>query len=141
VTMVQKNSRILVTGGAGFIGSHIVDKLINADAEVTALDSLDTGRMENIAQHKRNRNFHFIKGDIRDFSLVKKSVKDMDAVVNLAAIASVQLSVENPLLVNEVNVKGTLNLLKVSKLRQRRKTFHSSFFSRSLWRYSDITSA
>jgi nucleoside-diphosphate-sugar epimerase len=103
-----------VTGGAGFIGSHIVDKLIGADAEVTVLDNLDTGKMENIAQHKQNRNFHFINGDIRDFRLVKKIVKDVDAVFNLAAIASVQLSIEDPLFVNDVNVKGTLNLLKAS---------------------------
>jgi nucleoside-diphosphate-sugar epimerase len=112
--MVQANSRILVTGGAGFIGSHVVDKLIEANAEVTVLDNLDTGRMENIAQHKQNRNFHFVKGDIRNFRLVKRVVKELDAVFNLAAIASVQRSIENPLLVNSVNVKGTLNLLKAS---------------------------
>ena len=112
--MVQKNSRNLVTGGAGFIGSHIVDKLIAADAYVTVLDNLDTGKMENITQHKQNRNFHFIKGDICNFSLVKKLVKDTETVLNLAAIASVQRSVEDPLLVNDVNVKGTLNLLKAS---------------------------
>jgi UDP-glucose 4-epimerase len=103
-----------VTGGAGFIGSHIVDKLVETDAEVTVLDSLDTGRMENIAQHKQNRNFHFVKGNIRNLRLVKQLVKGVDAVLNLAAIASVQRSIENPLLVNEVNVKGTLNLLKAS---------------------------
>jgi nucleoside-diphosphate-sugar epimerase len=112
--MVQKNSRALVTGGAGFIGSHVVDRLIEADVEVTVLDNLDTGQMENIAQHKRKRNFHFIKGDIRNLRLVKQLVKDMDAVFNLAAIASVPRSIENPLLVNDVNVKGTLNLLKAS---------------------------
>jgi dTDP-glucose 4,6-dehydratase len=112
--LVQKNSRILVTGGAGFIGSHLVDRLIDVEAEVTVLDNLDTGRMENIAQHKLNRKFHFVKGDVRDFGVVKRLVKDVDAVVNLAAIASVQRSVEDPLLVNDVNVKGTLNLLKAS---------------------------
>jgi UDP-N-acetylglucosamine 4-epimerase len=112
--MVPKNSRILVTGGAGFIGSHIVDKLIGADADVTVLDNLDTGKMENMVQHKQNRNFHFVKGDIRSFSKVKQLVKDVNAVFNLAAIASVERSVEDPLLVNDVNVKGTLNLLKAS---------------------------
>lgn len=112
--MVQKNLRALVTGGAGFIGSHVVDRLISVDADVTVLDNLDTGKMENITQHKQNRNFHFIKGDIRDFDLVKKLVEDIDAVFNLAAIASVQRSVEDPVLVNDVNVKGTLNLLKAS---------------------------
>jgi dTDP-glucose 4,6-dehydratase len=112
--LVQKNSRILVTGGAGFIGSHIVDKLVRIDAEVTVLDNLDTGKMENIAQHEKNSNFKFVKGDIRNLRLVKQLVKDADAVINLAAISSVQRSVENPLLVNDVNVKGTLNLLKAS---------------------------
>ena len=112
--MVQKNSRILVTGGAGFIGSHMVDKLIETDAEVTVLDNLDTGKMENIAQHEKNSNFNFVKGDIRNLQLVKQLVKDTDAVINLAAIASVQRSIENPLLVNDVNVIGTLNLLKAS---------------------------
>jgi len=112
--LVQKNSRILVTGGAGFIGSHMVDKLIETDAEVTVLDNLDTGKMENIAQHEKNSNFNFVKGDIRNLQLVKQLVKDTDAVINLAAIASVQRSIENPLLVNDVNVIGTLNLLKAS---------------------------
>jgi len=112
--MFPKNSSILVTGGAGFIGSHMVDKLIEADADVTVLDNLDTGQMENLAQHKQNRNFHFVKGDIRNLRLVKQLVKDADTVFNLAAIASVQRSVEDPLLVNDVNVKGTLNLLKAS---------------------------
>jgi nucleoside-diphosphate-sugar epimerase len=112
--LVQKTLRTLVTGGAGFVGSHIVDKLISADSKVTVVDNLDTGRMENVAQHKQNRNFHFVKGDIRDFSLVKELVKDVDVVFNFAAIASVQRSVEDPLLVNDVNVKGALNLLKAS---------------------------
>jgi nucleoside-diphosphate-sugar epimerase len=112
--LVQEDSRILVTGGAGFIGNHIVDKLLAANTEVTVLDNLHTGLIENIDNYKQNRNFHFVKGDIRDFSLVKKTVEDIDAVLNLAAIASVQLSVENPLVVNDVNVKGTLNLLKAS---------------------------
>ena len=103
-----------MTGGAGFIGSHLVDGLIDAEADVTILDNLDTGRMENIAQHKLNRNFHFVEGDVRDFGVVKRLIKDVDVVVNLAAIASVQRSVEDPLLVNDVNVKGTLNLLKAS---------------------------
>lgn len=113
--MVQKNSRILVTGGAGFIGSHLVDRLIKCDAEVTVIDNLDTGNMENIAQHEQSSNFHFVKGDICNFNLVKNLVKDVDAVFNLAAIASVQCSIENPLLINEVNVQGALNLLKASR--------------------------
>jgi nucleoside-diphosphate-sugar epimerase len=112
--MVRQNSKILVAGGAGFIGSHIVDKLLGAGAEVTVLDNLYTGKMENIEHHKRNKNFHFVKGDVRNFRLVKDIARNLDAVFNDAAIVSVPRSVENPLLANEVNVKGTLNLLKAS---------------------------
>jgi len=108
------NSKVLVAGGAGFIGSHIVDKLIKADAEVTVLDNLYTGQIENIEQYKQNQNFHFVKGDVRNFKLVKEIVSNADAVFNQAAVVSVPRSVENPLLANDVNVKGTLNLLKAS---------------------------
>jgi len=112
--LAQQNSRILVAGGAGFIGCHIVDKLLKADAEVTVLDNLYTGQLENIELHKQNRNLHFVKGDVRSFRLVKELIRDVDAVFNEAAVVSVPRSVENPLLANDVNVKGTLNLLKAS---------------------------
>jgi len=112
--MAREYSRILVTGGAGFIGSHLVDRLLNEDFEVTVIDNLDTGRLENITRHKDREDFHFIKGDIRDFNLVKETIKDIDAVFHEAALASVTLSVENPILTNDINVAGTLNLLKAS---------------------------
>jgi nucleoside-diphosphate-sugar epimerase len=110
----RKYQKILVTGGAGFIGSHIVDKLMEKGFEVTAFDNLDTGHIKNIEPHQCKENFHFIKGDIRDFSLVKKIMKDIDAVFHEAALASVTLSVQNPILSNDINVTGTLNLLKAS---------------------------
>jgi dTDP-glucose 4,6-dehydratase len=109
-----QNSEVLVAGGAGFIGSHIVDKLIDANAKVTVIDNLFAGQLENIEQHKKNKNFRFIKGDIRNLKLVKETIKSVDFVINAAAVVSVPRSIENPLLVNEVNVKGTLNLLKAS---------------------------
>jgi len=112
--MAHKYSKILVTGGAGFIGSHLVDRLLSEGFEVTVIDNLDTGRLENIAQHQDRENFHFVKGDIRDFNLVKEIMKDIDAVFHEAALASVILSVENPILTNDINVSGTLNLLKAS---------------------------
>jgi len=112
--MRREYSKILVTGGAGFIGSHIVDKLLREDIEVYALDNLYTGRMENIAHNKENPNFHFIRGDVRNLELVKKVAKGVDAVFNEAAVVSVPRSVEDPILANEVNVNGTLNLLKAS---------------------------
>jgi nucleoside-diphosphate-sugar epimerase len=109
-----KHQKILVTGGAGFIGSHIVDKLMEKGFEVTVFDNLDTGHIENIEPHQGKENFHFIKGDIRNFNLVKKTMKDVDAVFHEAALASVTLSVQNPILSNDINVTGTLNLLKAS---------------------------
>lgn len=125
--MVRDCSRILVTGGAGFIGSHIVDRLLNEGFEVTVIDNLDTGRLENIAYHQGRKEFHFIKGDIRDFNLVKETLKDIDVVFHEAALASVTLSVENPILTNDINVTGTLNLLKASSdLHVKRFIYASS---------------
>jgi len=109
-----KKSKILVAGGAGFIGSHLVDRLLEDDAEVIVLDNLYTGQLENIEQHKQNKHFQFVKGDIRHLKLVKGTVRNVDAVFNEAAVVGIPKSVENPLLANDVNVKGTLNLLKAS---------------------------
>jgi UDP-N-acetylglucosamine 4-epimerase len=105
-------SEILVTGGAGFIGSHIVDRLLDEGFKVRVLDNLSTGEKKNLAQHQNKKSFQFIEGDIRNFDLVKKTVKGVDAVIHEAALVSVTRSVENPLLSNEVNITGTVNLLK-----------------------------
>jgi UDP-glucose 4-epimerase len=105
-------SEILVTGGAGFIGSHIVDRLLDEELKVRVLDNLSTGEKKNLAQHKNKKSFQFIEGDIRNFDLVKKAVEGVDAVIHEAALVSVTRSIENPLLSNEINVTGTVNLLK-----------------------------
>ena len=107
-------SEILVTGGAGFIGSHLVDRLLDEGFKVKVVDNLSSGEKENLAQHKNKKAFQFIEGDIRDFDLVKKIVEGVDAVFHEAALVSVTRSVENPLLSNEVNITGTVNLLKAS---------------------------
>jgi len=105
-------SRILVTGGAGFIGSHIVDRLMDENLEVTVFDNLSAGELDNIKLYTKRKNLDIVRGDIRDFDLVKTAVKNVDAVFHEAAIVSVPKSVEDPLVVNDVNVNGTLNLLK-----------------------------
>jgi len=107
-------SKILVAGGAGFIGSHIVDELLRRDIEVIVLDNLYTGQLDNISHHKENKNFQFVEGDVRNSDQIKSVMNGVDAVFNEAAVVSVSRSMENPLLANEVNVTGTLNLLKVS---------------------------
>ena len=105
-------AEILVTGGAGFIGSHIVDRLLDEGFKVRVLDNLSTGEIKNLAQHQNKKSFQFIEGDIRNFDLVKRAVEGVDAVFHEAALVSVTRSVENPLLSNEVNITGTVNLLK-----------------------------
>ena len=127
LAVTRNHCRILVTGGAGFIGSHLVDKLLNEGFEVTVIDNLDTGRLENIAHHQGREGFHFIKGDIRDFNLITQTMKDIDAVFHEAALASVTLSIEKPILTNDINVTGTLNLLKASSdLHVKRFIYASS---------------
>jgi len=111
---LRRHAKVLVTGGAGFIGSHLIDKLLHEGFEVTALDDFSSGKIENIRHHTGASNFRLIRGDIRNLGDVKKAVEDADAVFHLAAIVSVPLSVKNPSLVDDVNVRGTLNLLEAS---------------------------
>jgi UDP-glucose 4-epimerase len=106
---MRKN--VLVTGGAGFIGSHVVDRLVNSDYDVRVIDNLSTGRLSNIENHIDSGRVDFVKGDIRDAQLVKNCVRNVSAVVHLAAITSVPFSVQNPDLTYDTNVAGTVNLL------------------------------
>jgi UDP-glucose 4-epimerase len=105
-------TRVLVTGGAGFIGSHVVEKLVGLGCDVCALDNLSTGSLENLRSCVKGGKVDFVEGDILDRELVEALVKRVDAVVHLAAVTSVPFSVAHPVLTNEVNVAGTLNLLK-----------------------------
>jgi len=124
-TVSRNYSRILVTGGAGFIGSHLADRLLNDRFDVTVLDNISTGRVENLVHHG-DKNFQFVKGDVRDFELVKKAVTDVDVVFHEAALVSVTRSVENPVLTNDVNVTGTLNVLKACLDAGVKRFIHAS---------------
>jgi UDP-glucose 4-epimerase len=110
----MKYANVLVTGGAGFIGSHIVQRLISEGCNVTVLDNLTTGKMSNLDDVGDKKQLQFIQGDIRDMQIVKEVVKGQDAVFHEAAFVSVNQSVEDPLLANAINVEGTLNMLKAS---------------------------
>jgi len=114
--------KVLVTGGAGFIGSHLVDKLMLDGHEVVVLDDLSSGSLKNIEHHLDEPGFRFVKGDIRHARTVEKALEGVDAVIHEAAIASVPLSIKDPALTDEVNIFGTLNLLEVS-LRAKVKRF------------------
>jgi len=102
--------KVLVTGGAGFIGSHLVDELVKEDFKVTVLDNLSTGRIENIKHHLEK--ILFVKGDIRDKKNVEEALEGVEVVFHLAAITSVPYSVKHPKITYEVNVDETKNLLE-----------------------------
>lgn len=103
----------LVTGGAGFIGSHIVETLVKRGAHVRVLDNFSTGKRENL--QLLNKKIELIEGDIRDRDIVSKAVTGVDYVLHQAALGSVPRSIENPAETNEVNVSGTLNLLLLAQ--------------------------
>ena len=105
--------KILVTGGAGFIGSHIVEYLVQRGDNVTILDNLNTGKIENLSKVKNNINF--VNGDIRDYKLLESLVNDSDGVFHEAALASVQQSFKMQDEYFDVNVYGTENILKLAK--------------------------
>lgn len=104
--------RVLVTGGAGFVGSHLVKKLVQDGNDVTVLDNLSTGLKTNLGSLVEDGMVDFIRGDIRDCGTVRDCIKNTDRVVHLAAIASVPYSIQNPAETHEVNVDGTLNVLR-----------------------------
>jgi len=108
-----KYSRVLVSGGAGFIGSHLVDALINDGFEVSVLDSLSSGRIVNIEHHLGSKKLRFVKGDIRDIDAINEVLEDVEVIYHLAAVTSVPYSVENPEVTYDVNVIGTTNLLEM----------------------------
>ena len=106
----------LITGGAGFIGSNIVKYLIKYQAKkIIVMDNLSNGSYENIEEFISLQNFEFINGDIRDFNLCKNLISKVDYVCHQAALGSVPRSIQNPILTNDVNVNGFLNVLHAVK--------------------------
>jgi UDP-glucose 4-epimerase len=118
--------RVLVTGGAGFIGSHLVDRLIEGN-EVVVLDDLSGGSMGNLVSHKANKHFKFIRGSITSEADVKKSLEGVTTVYHLAAQPDVRLSAESPIWDFKTNVVGSMVLLDALRTRDvKRLVFASS---------------
>lgn len=120
----MKNKKIVVTGGAGFIGSHIVEELVKLGAEVVVIDNLCEGKKENLS-HVINQ-IKFVEGDIRDFDLLIKKFEGVDYISHHAALRSVPASLEKPDLYNDVNVNGHYNVLEAARRNNVKRVVFSS---------------
>lgn len=122
----DKDSVFLVTGGAGFIGSNLCEVLINKGYKVKCLDNLSTGKLKNMDDFINHPNFTFINGDIRDYEVCHKACEDVDYVLHQAAWGSVPRSIEMPQLYEEINIKGTLNMLEAARQNKVKKIVYAS---------------
>lgn len=122
----EKNSVFLVTGGAGFIGSNLVEAILEMGYKVKCLDNLSTGFQSNVDMFITNPNYTFINGDIRDFNTCMLACENVDFVLHQAAWGSVPRSIEMPLLYEEINIKGTLNMLEAARQKGVKKFVYAS---------------
>ena len=110
-----ENSKVLVTGGAGFIGTNLIEVLLEQENKVVCLDNFLTGRRENIAAFSGNPDFVLIEGDIRDYATCRKACEGVDYVLHQAALGSVPRSIEDPMSSAEINICGFVNMLFAAK--------------------------
>lgn len=120
------NSVFLVTGGAGFIGSNLCEAILDMGYKVKCLDNLSTGFRKNVDLFINHPNYTFIEGDIRDFNTCMNACNGVDFVLHQAAWGSVPRSIEMPLLYEEINIKGTLNMLEAAKQNNVKKFVYAS---------------
>lgn len=121
-----KDTKFLVTGGAGFIGSNLVEAILKLGCEVRVLDNFSTGKRENIVEFLDNENFELIEGDIRNLEDCQKACEGVDYVLHQAAWGSVPRSLEFPVLYNEINVKGHLNMMQAARENNIKKFVYAS---------------
>ncbi len=110
-----QNKKVLVTGGAGFIGSNLCEALLKIGSTVICLDNFATGHKKNIAPFLSSEKFIFIEGDIRDLKTCQEACKNVDFILHQAALGSVPRSIEDPITSNDVNVSGFLNMLVAAR--------------------------
>lgn len=118
--------KVLVTGGAGFIGSHLAERLLKNGWKVTVIDDLSTGRLENIRSFEKQPDFEFVKGDITDRCLMEPLIQKCDTVYHLAAAVGVKLIAENPVHTIETNIGGTEVVLDIANKFKRKILLASS---------------
>lgn len=122
----EKDSVFLVTGGAGFIGSNLCEVLLSKGHKVRCLDDLSNGKQTNVDLFLDNPNYTFIKGDIRELDTCMKACEGVDYVLNQAAWGSVPRSIEMPLLYEEINIRGTLNMMEAARQNGVKKFVYAS---------------
>jgi nucleoside-diphosphate-sugar epimerase len=120
----MSNTKFLVTGGAGFIGSNIVEELLKRGHFVRVLDNFATGKRENLKEFEKD--IELLEGDIRSYHIVRQAVKDIEVILHQAALPSVPRSINDPITTNEVNVMGTLNILDAAKDAGVRRIVYAS---------------
>jgi len=131
--MSFKGKRVVVTGAAGFIGSNLTDKLLELGAEVIGIDNLFSGRLDNLEEAFKNKNFDFQKGDVRDLNFLLDIFNDIDIIYHEASFVSVPQSVKMPSSCNDFNVNGILNILNAA----RKKDIDNIIFASSASVYGD----
>lgn len=122
----DKETLFLVTGGAGFIGSNLVESILNLGFKVRVLDDFSTGKRENVEPFIHKQNFELIEGDIRDLDTCMKACKGVDYVLHQAAWGSVPRSIKMPLMYEERNIRGTLNMMEAAKELRIKKFVYAS---------------
>jgi len=111
----MSKKKVLVTGGAGFIGSHLVESLLRKGHDVTVIDNFSTGRPENLVHQEGNKNLCLIKADISDFEAIKEYFNGIKIVFHLAALADIVPSIQNPLMYHRANVDGTVAVAEAAR--------------------------
>ncbi len=122
----MESKKTIVTGGAGFIGSHIVDALLKEGHSVTVIDNFSNGRKENLNQHKNNRNLKIVDADVSDFESINKHFDRIEWVFHLAALADIVPSINHPLKYYKSNVDGTAAVLEASRLNNVKRFVYAA---------------